>query len=370
MSRCILFVVDAMILGGGPVVCYNLIRSLNSTHFNPCVIALFSKGPLGERLESEGVPLLCLNLRRPFRLTQIRKFLPEIVSFARAHNVCLVHAHLMASGLYGGLAARTLGVPAVFTAHGELSRRFPLCLVEVGIRHLSGTLVGVSRCGEAEIRRYSLFRKGRRFLHIYNGIDTLYWTRDAYTADRFPKDEKRICITMVANFFREKDHRTAIESFRLFSAKYANSLLTLAGEGEERTRVEGWAREMGLQNVVFAGEVEDIKALLARTDIFILSSLSEGFGIAVVEAMAMELPVVASDVGGMREIITHEVDGVLVPPKDPGALFKALDKLVRQPMLRESIGKKARERVVSTFSLDTMTNAYLSLYRELMEPRR
>lgn len=364
----ILFVIDAMPLGGGPFICYSLISALDSAVLRPCVVTLFSQGPLGQKLEREGVPSLCLGLQHPFRLTQLRKFLPDIVSFAEHHDTCLVHAHLSASGLYGGLAARALGVPAVFTVHGELSRSFPFRLAEMGIRHLFGTIVGVSHRGEAEIRRYSFPNKKRRFLHIHNGIDTLYWQQEPGNFSQFPKDGTTIRIAMVANFFKEKDHWTAIESFRLFSRKYDDSLLLLAGAGEERNRVESWVRGLGLRNVVFVGTVENIKALLIQTDIFLLASLSEEISIAVLEAMAMGLPVVASNVGGMREIITHEVDGVLVPPRDPDALFKALDELVQKPMLRKSIGQKAQERVASAFSLHTMTDAYHSLYHELVGP--
>jgi hypothetical protein len=102
----ILFVIDKMVRGGGPVVCQKLVQSLCGTPYRPCVVTLFGKGKIGEELADAGFPLLSLDICRPFRLRQILNHVPSIVSFARSHRVGLVHAHLTASGLYGGLAAR------------------------------------------------------------------------------------------------------------------------------------------------------------------------------------------------------------------------------------------------------------------------
>lgn len=374
MSRYILFVVDEMIAGGGPVVCYNLIKSLEPTKFKPCVVTLFSKGALGERLESTGIPFLCLNLKNPFNPLQIKNSLSHIILFAKAHDVCLLHAHLTASGLYAGLAAKVLHIPVLFTVHGELSKRFFLRLIEIGVKQLFETLVGVSHRVTEEMRRFSFLKRNQRVLQIYNGIDTSYWACETNSSsgitECFPKSDRGIHITMVANFFIEKDHYTAIESFRLFYEKYNNSFLILIGDGEKRTCVEKWTRDMKFENVIFTGRVEVVRAWLTRTDIFVLASTSEGISIAVLEAMSMGLPVVASDVGGMREIITHEVNGILVPPKDPVALFEAMDRLVQDSIFRKAIRNKARERVVSTFSLEAMVGAYHAVYQDLLAARR
>jgi glycosyltransferase involved in cell wall biosynthesis len=281
-----------------------------------------------------------------------------------------VHAHLLAAGLYGGLAARIMKVPAVYTAHGVLAVNAPLRFAEIAIRHLFRAIVGVSRHGEIELRRYILGKKRQKVRCIYNGIDTDYWVMTPGREQLFPRDGRSIKLTMVANFFKEKDHWTALEAFLLFRGKYPNSCLTLAGDGEQRDQVESWVRQIQISNVLLTGAVEDIRSLLMRTDIFVLASFTEGISIAVLEAMAMGLPVVASDVGGMREIITHGVDGFLVPPRDPQAFFQAVDTLIAQPLLRVSLGQKARERVISAFSVTAMTSAYQSLYHELLGTAR
>ena len=324
-------------------------------------------------MENEGIPVLCLNLKHPFRLGQIKTNISRIIRFARAHNVCLIHTHLTAAGLYGGLAAKIMGVPSLATIHGSLPVRKGfkkgLLFLEIATRNLFRTVVGVSRHGVQEIRRYALWQRGRCIKHIYNGINISFWRKASpETVNEevsLPLGGRDIRISMVANFFKEKDHRTAIRAYQLFSRKYQKSVLTLSGEGDERKKVEDLVQALQLENVKFAGEVEDIREVLEETDLFILASLSEGISIAVLEAMAMEIPVIASDVGGMAEIITHGVDGILVPKEDPEFMFRAMDDLVKNPAKREAIARKARETVVKLFSLEAMTREYLDLYRRL-----
>lgn len=361
----ILFIIDAMIPGGGPKVCYELIRALPADRFKPCLITLFELGSLGEALVAAGVPTLNLSLRHPFSPRHLLSALPRITAFARQQKICLLHAHLTAAGLYGGLAARRLGLPALFTIHGQLSHRLPLRWVERGVRQLFPLLVAVGRQVEQETKSNLLAPGRRQVLQVYNGIDTAYWqpppTRDAARSE--------LCITMVANFFREKDHTTAIEAFRRLQQRcQARIRLQLVGAGEGRSAVERQVGELGLTNVEFLGAVDDIRAILTQTDIALLASFSEGISLAVLEAMAMALPVVASDVGGMREVLTHSLEGLLVPPGDPESLCGALAKLVQDSGLRAAMGKRGRARVEAQFSLAAMTSAYVESYDQLTEP--
>ncbi len=360
----ILFIIDAMIQGGGPKVCYELIRALPADRYKPCLVALFELGSLGEALVAAGVPTLNLSLRHPFSPQQLLAALPQITAFARQQEVRLLHAHLTAAGLYGGLAARRLGLPALFTIHGQLSRRRPLRWVERGVRQLFPLLVAVGHQVEQETKSNLLAPGRRRVLQVYNGIDTAYWqpppTRDAARSE--------LCITMVANFFREKDHTTAIEAFRRLQQRcQARIRLQLVGDGEGRSAVERQVGELGLNNVDFLGAVDGTRAILTQTDIALLASFSEGISLAVLEAMAMGLPVVASDVGGMREVLADGMEGLLVPPGDPESLCCALARLAQDARLRAEMGKRGRAKVEAQFSLAAMTSAYMDSYDKLME---
>jgi len=365
--RAVLFVIDAMIRGGGPKVCYELIRALPADRFRPCLLTLFELGSLGEALAASGVPALCLSLRRPFRPRQLLKALPRIAAFAHQHQVRLLHAHLTAGGLYGGLAARRLGLPALFTVHGALSRGGPLRWVELFVRQLFPLLVTVGRQVDLETRRHLRSPKRHRVLQVYNGIDTHYWR----PPDPAEPRHGGLCLTMVANFFREKDHHTAIEGFRRLQERWPGPLrLQLVGEGETRKQAEDQVARAGLDTVHFLGPVADVRAVLARTDIALLASRSEGISLAVLEAMAMGVPVVASDVGGMREILTEGAEGLLVPPGDPESLSTALARLVGDARLRAELGRQGRARVEECFSLAAMSSAYMESYIQMMEPTK
>jgi glycosyltransferase involved in cell wall biosynthesis len=361
-ERCsVLFVIDSMIRGGGPRVCYNLIRALPTTEFLPCLVTLFENGSFAEELEKEGIPCLCLQLQHPFYPTTLVRALPLIADFAREHRVQFIHAHLTAGGLYGGLVARQLGLPSIFTMHGELTKRLPLRWIESGVRRLFPVIVAVSKKVEAEAEHQGI---RARVVQVSNGVDTNYWE---------PSERKTaggLRIVMVANFFMEKDHVTAVEGFKIFLERFGDSRLLLVGEGEGKGEVERFVQRRGVRNVEFLGGVENVNELLSQVDIFLLSSKTEGISLAVIEGMAMGLPVIASDVGGMREILTDGVDGLLVPEGDPESLACALEQLAENSELREVLGARARIRIQEEFSLEAMASAYISLYTEQMGPKK
>jgi len=362
----ILFVIDELIEGGGPRVCFNLIERLDRREFSPCVVTLFRCGRLGQALEKMEIPLLNLNVQAPFSLTSARRYLPVISRFAVDNQVALIHAHLTAAGLYASAIAFKLGVPSIFTAHGQLVKRLPFRWAEVLVRNLHSNVIGVSRGVEEEARRCIIW-PGRRLQHIYNGVDTDYWKSDDRRDLPFPCTGEGITITMVANFFKEKDHRSAIDAFAGFRDRFPHSRLLLVGEGELRQEVEHWVRDKAIDRVYFTGSSSDIFKLLEETDIFLLSTFTEGISIAVLEAMSMGLPVVASHVGSMAEIITHGENGLLVEEGKPEQMEDALVRLCSDGALRRRLRQNARERVEAAFSLQAMNDAYSRIYRELIE---
>ena len=130
--------------------------------------------------------------------------------------------------------------------------------------------------------------------------------------------------------------------------------------------MEGYVRRTGVGGVGFPGTVGDVRGLLTTTDIFVLASFTEGISISVLEAMAMGVPVVASDVGGMSEIIRDTTHGVLVRPQSPEALFQALDGLVNRPEGLRTMRIEARKRVVDSFSVEVTVCRYKALYRQIL----
>jgi glycosyltransferase involved in cell wall biosynthesis len=135
------------------------------------------------------------------------------------------------------------------------------------------------------------------------------------------------------------------------------------GEGPDRNAIEAEIRRLELQGRVrLAGERSDVPELLAESDVFVLSSRSEGLPVSVLEAMAAELPVVATDVGGLAELVVDGETGILVPPGDEAALTEALGRVVEDRELRRRLGAAGRARAESSFDLSEFRRAHLELY--------
>ena len=144
----------------------------------------------------------------------------------------------------------------------------------------------------------------------------------------------------------------------------------IVGDGPERARLEAEIRRLGLEGaVVLAGDRDDVAAMLARADVFVLSSTSEGLPLSILEAMAAGLPVVASSVGGVPEAVEDGETGLLVPPRDPVRLAAALERLLVDPALRRRLGSNGRERVRQHFGLEAFQQAHVAVYRRELARR-
>lgn len=180
-----------------------------------------------------------------------------------------------------------------------------------------------------------------------------------------------ILIGTVGRLDPVKDQAGLVTAFKLLCASLPNVggrlRLVIAGKGPQRPALEAQITKLGLDaQVSLLGNRDDVPALLPEFDIFVLSSIAEGMPGAVLEAMAAGLPVVATQVGGVGEIVVPGTTGLLVPAGDPAALSKALSSYVSDDALRASHGASGRKRVESEFSLDTMLSAYVALYDGLL----
>jgi glycosyltransferase involved in cell wall biosynthesis len=141
----------------------------------------------------------------------------------------------------------------------------------------------------------------------------------------------------------------------------------IVGDGPDRGRLERIARESGVEDrIEFCGYSPNLAGELATMDVFVMPSLTEGFGLVAAEAMALEKPVVASDVGGLAEVVEDGLTGILVPPGDPKALASAIGRLLDDSAARRSMGEAGRRRVLEHFAAKRMVEEHLSVYGELL----
>ena len=317
-------------------------------------VAAQGSGPLRDAAEAAGVPYVELeHVRRPIHPWQDALALAELVRLCWKLRPDIVHAHSSKVGVLGRLAAWLARVPVrVFTVHGwsfaaydGLAGRLYLWIERL-MRPLTTAVVCVA---DATLEQ-GLRARACDPLHavvIHNAVDVAGFRGRAAT-------DGPCRIVSVGRFAYPKDFATLFNSLERVDGDWRASLV---GDGPGRKAVEGSTR------VEVLGPRRDVAELLADSDVFVLSSRSEGFPVSILEAMAAGLPVVASDVGGVGEAVVDGETGFLVPPGDPDALAEALARLVADPLLRQLLGEAGRDRALRLFDVTRYRAAHLDLYR-------
>lgn len=214
--------------------------------------------------------------------------------------------------------------------------------------------------------------KPKRITQIYNGVDVKRFLPvekkgPIPTADGSIFSPNKLIIGTVGRLEPVKDQKTLVNAFNILLKKQpdlGNKLqLVLIGGGSKYDEVSNLIHQLGIQDhICMTGPRDNIPELLRNLDIFVLPSLAEGISNTILEAMATQLPVVATDVGGNAELISHKQTGLIVPPNDPDAMADALTQYIEDPLLRETHGLAARQKALDEFSLETMVNRYTQLY--------
>jgi glycosyltransferase involved in cell wall biosynthesis len=194
---------------------------------------------------------------------------------------------------------------------------------------------------------------------VYNGINPAHFF--------ISKEDKAVnakkTIGIIGRLAAVKDHKNLINAFKLAREKLKNIELMIVGDGPLKQELESYVQEMGLaESVVFTGARRDIAQLLSGFDIFILSSLDEGMPITLLEAMAAGVPVIATKVGGIPEIVVDGKTGFLVPPQAPDKLAEKIYLLLENGKLADLMGKEGRKSVDENFSIGKMVSKYEAIY--------
>jgi glycosyltransferase involved in cell wall biosynthesis len=364
-------VITKLDVGGAQETVVLTCRSLPRERFALSVVAGPEQGAGGGELRSEiersGTPVSVEPaLRRAIH--PIRDVLAVVHLWRRwaRERPDIVHTHSSKAGVVGRAAATLARVPVrVHTVHGwsfrEHQRRTSQ-RVFLGVeRVLARTTTAIIAVSSRDIEDGLMRRIGRRSQYhlIRSGVDLR----------RFDGSERQVSsgdrLMTVTRFASPKDLTTLL---RAMSDLPVSTVLDVVGEGPEFERHRREVRELGLdERVRFLGVRRDVPDLLATADVFVLSTRSEGVPRAVLEAMAVGLPVVASDVGGVSEAITDGREGLLVPPGDERALAKAIACLLENRVFARDLGAAARERV-RAFSSDQTVEQLASLYEGLVRP--
>lgn len=349
-------------LGGAEQVVIRLAAGLDRTRFEPLVCCLDDPGPFAPQAEKAGLEVVALGKRGPVDV----RVAARLGRLLRGRGIDVVHTHLWGGDLWGRLVAHWCGTPVtVTTAHNvDDWKQWHHLALDRWLARGTTRLVAVSE----QVRA---FYEGRgvapgRWQVVYNGVaDVPSSPRGRGPAFRELGIGDEPLVGLVGRLVSAKAPDVFLDAVARASVAVPTLKALVVGDGPLRSSLEQRISRMGLQGrVVFTGVRHDVADLFPGLDALASSSEREGLSMAMLEAMAAGVPVVATRVGGTPELIESGITGILVPPGDPQALADGLLALLRSPERSESLRRAARERVRSHFSLSRMVERYQEAYSE------
>lgn len=370
--RTILHTIDTTGPGGAETVFIDLATGLpgkESGEKYRSVIVIRGKGWVYEELCRRGMQPVLLDAKGSFNW----RYLKALVALIRRENVDLIQSHLLGSNVYCSLAGLLTRTPVVATFHGavDVGDNERLKGLKFGAINMgASSIVAVSNSLRENIVNRTPLRNSKTRV-VCNGINTSDFSRPRSDAIRKQKGwhEDDIIIGSLGNIRTAKAYDVLLRAAAQLKDHAINFRFVIAGQGKGPLydNLLKLKEELGLNDIVyFLGFNDDPAEFLSNLDLFLLSSISEGFSIATIQAMAAGLPVIATRSGGPEEIVTHEENGWLVEPGNPDAIANAVEKLVTDRELSKTLAANGREHAIQTFDMHAMLNAYEGIYDNLL----
>lgn len=318
-----------------------------------------------EKIAHYAVPLKTKNELSP-KIIISALILSKII---KDNAIDIVHSQSRTTQVLGCLLARMTGVKHIFTCHGFFKRRLSRLLLPCW----GDRVIAISR--QVEEHLASDFNvPPERISLVCNGVDP---ERFIPVSKAFKQESKRKIglrpdrvVGILARLSDVKGHRYLIEAMKSVVAVYPDTQLLIAGEGKMEEELRGLVSSLGIAgNVIFISNSTDTKDIISAIDIFVLPSLEEGLGLALMEAMSMGLAVIGSEVGGIKTLIKSGVNGLLVKPKDCQGIARAVIDLISDPDKALRLGEQARRYIVDEFSCENMVAGTEEVYLKVLEER-
>jgi L-malate glycosyltransferase len=336
-----------------------LVRRLDSRRFEVHLVCIRREGAWFERAAEFAASVADF----PIRSFTDRSTFHQMQAFARwcrGRQIALVHSSELYSNIFFLPGAAMARVPVRIGSRREIAAGKSLGQIAAqrGAYMFAHRIVANAEAAAARLRQEGV--SARRISVVPNGLELSRFAPRTWRS-------KLRRVAMVANLRPEKGHSTLIDAAAIVLRRFPDARFDIVGDGPERARLQGAVISRGLSSAVsFLGHVEDVPLRLAAADVFVLPSESEAFPNAVLEAMGATLPVVATPVGGILEVVEHQRTGLLVPPRDPLALADAICRLFTAPAEARALASAGRALVESRYSFDRMVASIEQLYeREL-----
>ncbi|MCJ8321265.1 MAG: TIGR03088 family PEP-CTERM/XrtA system glycosyltransferase [Colwellia sp.] len=349
-------------IGGLERVMLNCINQMQEKKLKHVIISLTNANNFAQSINNQ-IEVFCLDkkagadLAIHFKLYKLlKKLKPKII---HSYNLPCIEYHPIAwlAGIKGHIHAehgRDIADPQGLNKKHNFLRKIMAIFIQ---RYV---------CVSDDLYQWLIQYVGisaKKTVLIQNGINT-----EKFNLPKVSSNQVR--FTIVARITPVKDHLNLLKAFVLIKENLNNHkmpTLMIVGDGEQRHQLEMFCLENGLSTVKFLGARDDVEDILARTDVFVLSSIAEGIPMTILEAMSASTPIVSTAVGGIPEVITNGVEGYLVEKQNPQALAQALKHYINDPKLIIEHGNYARDRVLHDFNEKNMVEAYFQQYETLLK---
>lgn len=357
----VLEVIDSLGSGGAESLLKNFaLEAKKNNLFNIEIATLFSNAIFKEEIKNAGIPVCELGLTFKYNLIGIIKLIKLIKK--RKYNI--IHVHLFPADIFAALASLFLpkDIVWIFSEHSVYNRRRTFKIFKILDNFTYSRyskIICVSKQVEFALISWMPSVKGKTNI-LPNAIPIPKFLN--------PCPVKTYDILFVGRLIHAKGVDILLKAIKILKNKYSRNLkIAIVGEGSLKENLNNLAVEFGVNGEVeFLGVRKDIEELMVSSKIFVLPSRWEGFGIVIIEAMSNMLPVIATNVGGIPELIENGKEGILVPPENSKALARTINSLLENEELREKLSQAAYKKVREKYSIDVYSIHMLDFYKSLV----
>jgi len=386
MTHKILHIITRLDTGGSSTNTIETVARLDKNKYQ--VKLLFGKthdpdGNIVRSLKERNIDYQCIKtLVRSVNPVKDILTLWQMVCLIKKGKYDLIHTHSSKAGILGRWAAKLANAPCiVHTPHGHVFYGYFngfLNIVFIWVEKLTAVvtdkIITLTQKGKEEHVQFGI-AKADKFIPIYSGIDIEHYRNKEIHVQNKRKEwgihPDAFVFGCIARLDEIKGNRYLVDAFIESHQQMPGSQLILVGEGEERKMIEEKIEQNKIQDkIILAGERHDIDEFLLLIDVFVLASLNEGMGRVILEAMACGKPVIATDTGGIPELVKNRVNGFLVPVKDAKGISAAMLKFFERPELVHDYGLNNKRKVEEKFGIKNMVEEIDHLYESLIKAKK
>jgi len=360
----VLYLITELETGGAQTALADLALHLDRRRFQPQAACLYGAGATARRLQASAVPVTNLDMRHKLD----GRVLPRLWRLLRHERPVILHAHLFHANLLARLVGQLAGVPIIITTEHTMGMESRFRYV---VNRLTASLVHQIVVVSPAVRDFMVHQVGlpaSKVAFIPNGVDVARFA-EAHPIDRaaWGLPETAPLIGAVMRLDPVKGGENLVRAVAALPHSRQPAHVVVIGAGPCHTAWAALAQDLGVaERIHWVGYQTDVPAWLAACDVFVQPSDWEGMPVAVLEAMAAGRPVVATAVGGTPNVVVEGVTGLLVPPRDPAALARAVQTLLDNPAQARALGAAGRQRVEQHFSLAAVVAQTEALYDSLL----